>query len=135
MLAQHRDPTVDQVLKTWAPRMIVQGIDYNDFMTTSSRIRVWDDWCREWCATAAGHEEFALPLEALNCFAFGLSAACRLCVVYRGAMPTKWIVEAQRDGTWVADSETGLILIPFWLPRRVVYLQNCRVIEGPPMFQ
>jgi len=73
---------------------------------------------------AGWHEDFASPEEALNCFAFGLSAACRLCVVYRGAMPTKWIVEFQRDGTWVADSETGLILIPFWLPRRIVYLQN-----------
>jgi hypothetical protein len=45
-------------------------------------------------------------------------------VVYRGAMPTKWIVEARRDGAWVADSETGLIFVPFWLPRRIVYLQN-----------
>ena len=34
MLANHLDPTVDHVLKTWAPRMIVQGIDYNDLMTT-----------------------------------------------------------------------------------------------------
>jgi|SRR5678816_3951422 hypothetical protein len=73
---------------------------------------------------AGWHEGFASRKQALNCFAFGLSDACRLCVVYRGAMPTKWIVEAQRDGTWVADSETGLILIPFWLPRRIVYLQN-----------
>src|SRR4030095_16585381 len=59
MLAKHPDPTVDHVLKTWAPRMIVQGIDYNDLMTTGERIGTWDDWCREWCATAAGHEEFA----------------------------------------------------------------------------
>src|SRR5215471_8565416 len=59
MLAEHPDPTVDHVLKTWAPRMIVQGIDYNDFMTTSARIRTWADWCRAWCVTAAGHEEFA----------------------------------------------------------------------------
>ena len=59
MLANHPDPTVDHVLKTWAPRMIVQGIDYNDLMTTGERIRTWDDWCREWCVTGAGHEEFA----------------------------------------------------------------------------
>jgi hypothetical protein len=50
MLATHPDPTVDHVLITWAPRMIVQGIDYNDLMTTGERIRTWDDWCREWCA-------------------------------------------------------------------------------------
>jgi hypothetical protein len=73
---------------------------------------------------AGWHEDFASPEEALNCFAFGLSSACRLRVVYRGSMPTKWIVEAQRDGAWVADSETGLLLVPFWRPRRVVYLQN-----------
>jgi len=47
MLAKHPDPTVAHVLETWAPRMIVQGIDYNDFMTTGARIKVWDDWCRE----------------------------------------------------------------------------------------
>src|SRR6478672_10757285 len=57
MLAKHSDPIVDHVLKTWAPRMIVQGIDYNDLMTTGERIRSWDDWCREWCVTAAGHEQ------------------------------------------------------------------------------
>ena len=59
MLMKHPDPTVDHVLKTWAPRMIVQGVDYNDLITTSARIRVWDDWCRAWCVTAAGHEAFA----------------------------------------------------------------------------
>src|SRR4030095_569858 len=64
MLIQHPDPTVAHVLATWAPRMIVQGIDYNDLVTTAARIRVWDDWCREWCATAAGHEEFAKENEA-----------------------------------------------------------------------
>jgi alpha-beta hydrolase superfamily lysophospholipase len=64
MLATHPDPTVDHVLKTWAPRMIVQGIDFNDLVTTSARIRVWNDWCREWSATAAGHEEFARAAEA-----------------------------------------------------------------------
>ena len=35
MLTHHPDPTVAHVLETWAPRMIVQGIDYNDLMTTS----------------------------------------------------------------------------------------------------
>jgi hypothetical protein len=64
MLAKHPDPTVAHVLETWAPRMIVQGIDYNDLITTAARISVWNDWCREWCATAAEHERFALQNEA-----------------------------------------------------------------------
>ena len=60
----HSDPTVARVLETWAPRMIVQGVDYNDIVFTSARIKVWDDWCREWCSTAALHEERAREAEA-----------------------------------------------------------------------
>jgi len=46
MLKQHPDPTVDHVLKTWAPRMIVQGIDYNDLMATSAHILTKELWSR-----------------------------------------------------------------------------------------
>ncbi len=38
MLAKHPDPTGAHVLETWAPRMIVQGIDYNDLMTAASSL-------------------------------------------------------------------------------------------------
>jgi 2,6-dihydroxypseudooxynicotine hydrolase len=57
-LDQAADRTVQRVLATWAPRMIVQGIDYNDFVSTQERITRWDDWCREWSTTAAMHAEF-----------------------------------------------------------------------------
>ena len=70
------------------------------------------------------HEHFNSQAKALNCFAMGLSADCRPCVVYRGSTPTKWIVEWRKDGVWIPDSETGLVFIPFWRPRRIVYLQN-----------
>lgn len=70
------------------------------------------------------HEEFESEEEALDCFAFGLSTSCRLAVVMRGSTPVKWIVEAVTDGIWRADSETGLLLQPFWRTARVVYRQN-----------
>ena len=35
MPMHHPDPTVAHVLATWAPRMIVQGVDYNDLVTTA----------------------------------------------------------------------------------------------------
>jgi hypothetical protein len=73
---------------------------------------------------AGWHEHFESKADALNCFAFGLSAACRLCVVYRGSTPTKWIVESRKDGSWIQKSETGLLLFPFWRARRIAYLQN-----------
>jgi hypothetical protein len=73
---------------------------------------------------AGWHEEFDSQEEALECFAFGLSDSCRLRVTYRGSTPVRWVVESLKDGEWIPDSETGLILIPFWRPTRTAYLQN-----------
>jgi hypothetical protein len=70
------------------------------------------------------HEHFASDEDALNCFAFGLSEACRLEVVYRGDLPVRWTVQSQRDGGWVSDSTTGMVLTPFWRSRSVRHLQN-----------
>jgi dipeptidyl aminopeptidase/acylaminoacyl peptidase len=53
------------MVANWGHRMIAAGIDYNDFMTTLPRVKVyWEDWCREWCATAAIHEKLAQEHEA-----------------------------------------------------------------------
>jgi hypothetical protein len=76
------------------------------------------------------HEEFDSAEEALNCLAFGLSESCRLAVEYRGTAPVKWIVEYRKDGSWVADSATGLLFSPFWRIRRVVHKQN-HLIPAP----
>jgi hypothetical protein len=70
------------------------------------------------------HEEFASSEEALDCFAFGLSEACRLRVTYRGHTAVKWAVQAGEAGEWIEDSEVGLLFVPFWRQRRVVVLQN-----------
>lgn len=56
------DDKVKVAIDNWAPRFTSQGIDYNDFVRTTSRIDRWEDWCREWCATADTH--YALGVEA-----------------------------------------------------------------------
>jgi hypothetical protein len=70
------------------------------------------------------HEEFTSENEALDCFAFGLSPKCRLAIVFRGETETKWVVEEFENGAWNPDSETGLLLQPFWRSARVEYRQN-----------
>ena len=70
------------------------------------------------------HDEFTSEDEALNCFAFGLSPKCRLAIVLRGDTETKWVVEGFENGAWTPDSETGLLLQPFWRSARVEYRQN-----------
>jgi hypothetical protein len=70
------------------------------------------------------HEEFDSEREALNCFAFGVSAACRLRVEYRGDTAVKWTVESLSNGAWVAHSTVGLLDPFFWRRHSVRYLQN-----------
>ena len=78
--------------------------------------RVWIQERANGCTVGfdGWHEEFTDGDEALNCFAFGLSTACRLRVFSRGSADYKWQVLRQVDGEWVADSETGLLIFPFW---------------------
>ena len=73
---------------------------------------------------AGWHEEFDSQAEALSCFAFGLSEACRLRVLSRGSFDYRWIVQHFKDGDWHDDSETGLLVFPFWLRPQERYLQN-----------
>jgi hypothetical protein len=72
------------------------------------------------------HEEFDSEEEALNCFAFGLSADCRLKVVFRGKLAHRWTVESKTNGAWREDSTTGLLVFPFWRRPHVVYKTNGR---------
>ncbi len=76
------------------------------------------------------HESFEFEDDALNYFAFGLSEACRLAVVYHGSTPTKWTVECEEKGTWLEESTTGLLFVPFWRARRLAYKQN-RLLPAP----
>jgi hypothetical protein len=63
---------------------------------------------------------------------FGLSPKCRLVVVLRGDTETKWGVEGFENGAWTTDSETGLLLQPFWRSARVEYRQNRVIDAGDP---
>ena len=77
------------------------------------------------------HEDFKNGEEALNCLAFGLSSECRLKEYRRGNFVYKWIVESRENGEWVADSEIGLLLFPFWRKKGIRYLQNYLIDAEP----
>ena len=79
------------------------------------------------------HENFADASEALDCFAFGLSDECRLKEHRRGRFAYRWTVESKQNGQWVADSETGLFIFPFWKRAEVVYLQNSLMSRDEPL--
>lgn len=58
------DDKVKVAIDNWAPRFTSQGVDYNDFFRTTSRIKRWEDWCSEWCATADVHHELGARAES-----------------------------------------------------------------------
>lgn len=60
------DERVEAAIKNWAPRFTSQGVDYNDFFRTTSRIEKWDDWCREWMVTGDVHYDLAEKAESKN---------------------------------------------------------------------
>ncbi len=51
-------------MQHWAPRMVAQGVDYNDFVRTTSSVTRWEDWLDAWVATAEVHAELAREAEA-----------------------------------------------------------------------
>jgi 2,6-dihydroxypseudooxynicotine hydrolase len=57
------DARVQAAIDNWAPRMVSQGIDYNDFVRTTARIERWDDWLDQWCDTAEFHLGLAREAE------------------------------------------------------------------------
>src|SRR5262245_11183309 len=69
------------------------------------------------------HEHFTSEVEAMNCFAFGLSDRCRLRVHFRGSFAYHWAVEERSADGWREQSATGLLFFPFWRRPHVEYRQ------------
>lgn len=78
------------------------------------------------------HGHFESAEEALQCFAMGvISGACRIAITYRGATPVRFALEVHEEEQWVCRSVTGLLLQPFWRPKRTCYLMNpARMASG-----
>ena len=53
------DNAVATALAHWGPRMIQNGVDYNDLMATVGQIDTWDQWLPEWNRTADEQATFA----------------------------------------------------------------------------
>ena len=55
----HPDPIVREVIDVWLPRFLGSGIPIGDITNTLGRVKSWEDWGREWMATATVHEVVA----------------------------------------------------------------------------
>jgi len=57
------DERVQAAIANWGPRFTSQGVDYNDFVRTTSGVERWADWLDAWCATAKIHAGLAKEAE------------------------------------------------------------------------
>lgn len=53
------DANIVAAIAHWGPRFIAQGIDYNDFVRTTSGLQRWEEWLDAWTATAEKHMALA----------------------------------------------------------------------------
>ncbi len=135
------DPNVRAAIAHWAPRLIANGIDYNDFQATTARTERWRDWCAEWARTAARHERLAeeamargSPISAAE--AFVCAALCHHFgkFVYFEDMEARRAASAATVAIFAKaldhlDPPAERVLIPFGDATLPGYL---RVPAGPP---
>jgi len=58
------DERAQAAINNWGPRFTSQGVDYNDFIRTTSKVERWDQWLDAWTATGDIHAELARDAEA-----------------------------------------------------------------------
>ncbi|HEV2457004.1 MAG TPA: alpha/beta fold hydrolase [Ktedonobacterales bacterium] len=62
------DERVRVAVEHWAPRFVANGVDPSDFQRVTARTERWDDWCREWSACGAMHQQLGEDAEAQGCY-------------------------------------------------------------------
>src|SRR3990170_5915055 len=58
------DDKVQAAIDNWAPRFVSQGVDYNDFVRTTSSIERWEVWLDAWVQTGDLHARLAREAES-----------------------------------------------------------------------
>jgi pimeloyl-ACP methyl ester carboxylesterase len=97
------DARVQSAIDNWGPRLISNGVDYNDFVRTTASISRWVQWLGAWRATAEMHEELALRAREQGHDRSAGEAFLRAAVTYHFAKFV-WVldVEANHNATEAA---------------------------------
>jgi pimeloyl-ACP methyl ester carboxylesterase len=90
------DERVQAAIDNWAPRMVTQGIDYNDFVRTTARIDAWEEWLDAWSQTAELHLGLAHEAEAEGRRRTAGEAFVRSALCFHFAKYV-WVVDPERN--------------------------------------
>jgi 2,6-dihydroxypseudooxynicotine hydrolase len=84
---------VQAAIDNWAPRFVTNGVDFNDFLRTTSRVERWEDWLDAWVETGDAHA--ALAGEAESKLSAG-EAWVRAALAYHFAKFV-WVLDVERN--------------------------------------
>jgi len=92
------DVRVQAAITNWAPRFVAQGVDYNDFVNTTSKIETWDEWLDAWVETGNMHTAFAQDAEATGRVLSAGEAYVRAALCYHFSKFV-WMVDMEKYRT------------------------------------
>ena len=130
------DSRVEAAIRNLVYRFVGQGVDYNDFVRTTSTIERWADWLDAWVATGERHEARAREAEARGhlrtageaylrtalCYHFGKSVWLEDLAQYRAT--TDRSVAVHQRGLRLLDPTFERLEIPFDRDRIVANLRR-----------
>ena len=90
------DERVQAAIDNWAPRMVTQGVDYNDFVRTTARIERWEEWLDAWSETGELHLRLAREAEDAGRRRTAGEAFVRAALCFHFAKYV-WVVQPERN--------------------------------------
>lgn len=90
------DARVQAAIDNWGPRLIANGVDFNDFVRTTAAISRWDQWLDAWTATAEVHRELATQARAEGHLRSAGEAFLRAAVSFHFAKFV-WVLDPERN--------------------------------------
>jgi dienelactone hydrolase len=90
------DARVQAAIEHWAPRFVQAGVDYNDFVATTSRAETWNEWLNVWCANGDMHAGLAEEAESQGRTRTAGEAWARAAVAYHFGKFV-WVLDADRS--------------------------------------
>jgi dienelactone hydrolase len=90
------DARVQAAIDNWAPRMVSQGIDYNDFVRTTARIERWEEWLDAWADTAELHLRLGQEAEQAGRRLTAGEAFVRAALCFHFAKYV-WVLDGERN--------------------------------------
>jgi pimeloyl-ACP methyl ester carboxylesterase len=91
-----RDERVQAAINNWAPRMISNGVDFNDFARTTSMLDHWDQWLEAWSAAADLHRSLAVEARKAGHLLSAGEAFLRASVTYHFSKFV-WVLDVERN--------------------------------------